>query len=146
MCHVDGERFEYERFLRDFGRSECYHPPLKLEAGNEGTFLETSFKWDNGRFRYWLKNENKVDEKPKIWRYADFRSHGPYEQKRALITSMMRKVDRNASDDEMRAASARQKLEEFRLLRYPRGLLRGVCNFMGATTGNGCWISVREAF
>ena len=41
--------------------------------------------------------------------------------------------------------SAMQKLEEFRRLRYPIGLLRGVCNFMGATTGDGTWIGIRNA-
>ena len=50
-----------------------------------------------------------------------------------------------ASDKQTLAESAMQKLEEFRRLRYPIGLLRGVCNFMGATTGEGTWIGVRNA-
>ena len=29
----------------DFERSECYHPPLELEDGAQGTFLETTFEW-----------------------------------------------------------------------------------------------------
>ena len=33
------------RFLADFGASECYHPPLKLEPGNDGIFWKTSFMW-----------------------------------------------------------------------------------------------------
>ena len=41
--------------------------------------------------------------------------------------------------------SALQKLNEFKRLGYPPGLLRGVCNFMGATTGEGTWIGVRNA-
>ena len=98
-------------------------------------------KW---RYRYWLKNDNEIGEEPKIWRYKDFRSHAPYAQKRALITMMMQKVQRMTSDREALRDSALQKLEEFRRLGYPRGLLRGVCNFMGATTGNGGWITVRN--
>ena len=34
----DGERFE-----ADFAESQCYQEPLKLEAGKEGTFLETRY-------------------------------------------------------------------------------------------------------
>ena len=32
--------------LEHQSRSDCYHPPLKLEDGKEGTFLETTFKLD----------------------------------------------------------------------------------------------------
>ena len=88
---------------------------------------------------------NRAGEEPKVWRYKDFRSHAPYAQKRALITMMMRKVAKMASDKQTLAESAMQKLEEFRRLRYPIGLLRGVCNFMGATTGDGTWIGIRNA-
>ena len=31
----------HERFLADFERPECYHPPLELEDGAQGMFLET---------------------------------------------------------------------------------------------------------
>jgi len=145
MCYKRDGQWDHETFLSDFERSDCYHPPLKLEDGKEGTFLETTFKWENGRYRYWLKNDNEIGEEPKIWRYKEFRSHAPYAQKRALITMMMRKVHKMASDREALRQSASQKLEEFKRLGYPEGLLKGVCNFMGATTGNGEWITVRNS-
>ena len=52
-----------------------------------------------------------------------------------------------ASDKQTLAESAMQKLEEFLRLRYPIRLhvLRGVCNFMGATTGDGTWMGIRNA-
>ena len=128
----------------DFERSECYHPPLELEDGAQGTFLETTFEWKGDRWAYRIKNENQAGEEPKVWRYKDFRSHAPYAQKRALITMMMKKVAKMASDKKELRESAIQKLEEFRRLRYPVGLLRGVCGFMGATTGDGTWIGVRN--
>ena len=99
----------------------------------------------NGTFRHHLKNENNMGERPKIWRYTDWRSHGRYEQKRALITGRMRAVHKMASDKLALRQSALQKLNEFKRLGYPPGLLRGVCNFMGATTGEGTWIGVRNA-
>ena len=68
-----------------------------------------------------------------------------YEQKRALITGRMRAVHKMASDKLALRQSALQKLNEFKRLGYPPGLLRGVCNFMGATTGEGTWIGVRNA-
>ena len=86
-----------------------------------------------------------IGEEPKVWRYKDFRSHGPYKQKRALITMMMQKVHKMASDKITLQESAMQKLMEFKRLHYPRGLILGVCNFMGTTTGNNAWIRTREA-
>ena len=91
----------------------CYWDPLKLEPGNAGTFLETTFEWKGDRWAYQIKNENRAGEEPKVWRYKDFRSHAPYAQKRALITMMMRKVAKMASDKQTLAESAMQKLEEF---------------------------------
>ena len=49
-----------------------------------------------------------------------------------------------ASDRAALHDSAVQKLAEFERLGYPRGLLRGVCNFMGATTGDLAWFGVRN--
>ena len=81
-----------------------------------------------------------------IWRYKDFRSHAPFAQKRALITMMMSKVHKMASDKESLTTSALQKLAEFARLGYPPGLLRGVCNYMYmfATTRVGAWIDARD--
>ena len=144
MVYVKSANWDHERFISNFVRSECYHDPLKLEDGRSGTFLETTFEWTEGKFRHWLKNDNRAGEAPRIWRYTDFRSHGPYVQKRALITMMMRKVHQMASDKEALVTSALQKLSEFQRLNYPEGLLTGVCNFMGATTGDNAWIRARE--
>jgi hypothetical protein len=146
MIYSKNPSWDHERFLKDFEKSECYQAPLELEEGKPGTFLETTFELqENGTFRHWLKNENEQGEAPKIWRYSEFRSHGKFEQKRALITGRMRAVHKMASDKEALRDSALQKLEEFRRLGFPPGLLRGVCNFMGATTGEGAWIGVRNA-
>ena len=124
----------------------CYQAPLTLEEGGRGKFLETTFELQaNGTFRHHLKNENNMGERPKIWRYTDWRSHGRYEQKRALITGRMRAVHKMASDKLALRQSALQKLNEFKRLGYPPGLLRGVCNFMGATTGEGTWFMDRRA-
>ena len=49
-------QWEEERFLGDI-RKHCYLPPLRLESGTEGTFLETSFEiTEMNTIRYWLKN------------------------------------------------------------------------------------------
>ena len=145
LVYAKSDEWDHERFVADFTKSGCYHPPLELEDGAKGTFLETTFEWTGDRFRYWLKNDNRVGEEPKVWRYKDWRSHTPFAQKRALITQMMRKVHKMASDERALRQSAIQKLAEFRRLGYPLGLLRGVCNFMGATTSEGAWIGVRNA-
>ena len=85
-----------------------------------------------------------MGEAPTVWRYKDFRSHAPFAQKRALLTMMMKKIHKMASDKWALRESARQKLAEFERLRYPRGLLKGVCNFMFATTREGAWMDVRD--
>ena len=64
LCYKQGASWDHERFVADLERSECYHPPLKLEDGKPGTFLETTFRWEGGRFRYWPKNDNEVGEAP----------------------------------------------------------------------------------
>ena len=112
--------------------------------GKTGTFLETTFEWTGARFSYKLKNDNEIGMEPAIWRYKDFRSHAPFEQKRALITMMMKKVHKMASDRRALTDSAEQKLAEFGRLGYPRGLLRGVCNYMFATTKNGGGMDARD--
>ena len=48
-------------------KSEVYHAPLKLEDGTPGTFRETTFEDDGkGPVRFWLKNDNKEGEEPKV--------------------------------------------------------------------------------
>lgn len=85
LLYAKSNSWDHERFLADFERSECYHRPLELEDGAQGTFLETTFEWKGDRWAYQIKNENRAGEEPKVWRYKDFRSHAPYAQKRALI-------------------------------------------------------------
>ena len=121
--------------MSDFERSDCYHPPLKLEDGKEGTFLETTFKWENGRYRYWLKNDNEIGEEPKIWRYKEFRSHAPYAQKRALITMMMRKVHKMAIDREARQDGARRRNARSSRQAISRGATQGSMQLHGCDDG-----------
>ena len=42
-----------------------------------------------------LKNGNTDITNPKIWRYTHFHSHASFQQKRALLVSCLRKVDKN---------------------------------------------------
>ena len=42
------------------------------------------------------------------------------------------------------SASAQQKLAEFQLLQYPRGLLRMACTTMAVHTRNTVWFRVRD--
>ena len=57
---------------------------------------------------------------------------------------MMKKVHKMASDRKALKESAIQKLAEFARLGYPKGLLRGVCNYMFATTREGGWMDARD--
>ena len=61
----DGERFE-----ADFAESHCYQEPLKLEAGKEGTFLETRYWVEDGKqIRHRLKNDNESGgANSSVWR------------------------------------------------------------------------------
>ena len=58
---------------------------------------------------------------------------------------MMKRVHKMASDREALTISAYTKLFEFMQLGYPPGLLKGVCNFMFATTREGGWMDARDA-
>ena len=52
MLYRKSPNWDYERFLADFARSECYHPPLELEDAKDDTFLETTFRVEGGRIRH----------------------------------------------------------------------------------------------
>ena len=123
-------------------KSDVYAPPLKLEDGKRGTFLETCFDIKNNDVKYWLKNEN--EEEMKIWRYKHFHSHGSYVQKRAIVSACLRKTEKMASDTHMHINSALIKINEFIRLHYPITTLKGVCTFLAATSGNGAWITIRN--
>ena len=72
---LDASRFVT---LTDLGASEsrnsetrnagCYQKPLKLEAGKDGTFLETRFWIEGDQIRFRLKNDNEGHDQ-KVWRY-----------------------------------------------------------------------------
>ena len=80
----------------------------------------------------------------KVWRYNHFHSHGSVIQKRATLTACLRKVENMASTKDLMVQSARTKLQEFKNLAYPNSILKGVCTFLAATTGNDAWIAVRS--
>ena len=143
MVYAKPMWWDHERFLRDFTRSECYWPPLKLEDAKENTFLETTFEIRaNGELTYWLKNDNANEKK--IWRYQHWRSHAPFAQKKALVIACLRKVHKMTSDRRRRYLSALDKLREFIALDYPINLLRSSCNLLSFSTGDTTWIGVRN--
>ena len=43
VFYADNPNWDAARFCTDFSESTCYHPPLKLVEGTDGTFLETRF-------------------------------------------------------------------------------------------------------
>ena len=60
------------------------------------------------------------------------------------LTACLRKVHHFASDRQNLLVSAHHKAAEFRRLRYPLQVLRKACSYLGATTGEGAWITVRD--
>ena len=85
------------------------------------------------------------DGTSKVWRYQHWYSNTPFMQKRATVTACLRKVQQMASDPTQILVGAREKLEEFRRLHNPDSVLQKACNFLGASTGEGTWITVRNA-
>ena len=69
-----------------------YWPPLELEDGSAGTFLETSFEVSREGVTHWLKNVNAGCVETRMWRYQDWRSSAPYTQKRAMVLACLNKV------------------------------------------------------
>lgn len=144
MIYRTADWWDHERFLADFARSECYHPPLALENAKDDTFLETTFTISGGRVRHWLKNENPVGGPPKVWRYQHWASCCSFEQKSATLAACLKKVHGMASDADAVYHSGVQKLSEFRRLAYPVSVLRGACTYMAACTACYAWIRVRR--
>ena len=139
---TDDGTWDKEAFLKDFKES-CYET-LKLEEGNDGTFLETRYWKLNNRIRYRLKNDNEKGDQ-KIWRYQHWHSNVPFIQKRATLKACLRKVQQQASDPAAMGTSALEKITEFRRIRYPESVLWKACNYLGASSGNRTWITVRDA-
>ena len=120
--------------------------PLKLEPGNDGTFLETRIWIEGNTIRHKLKNDNERG-KTKIWRYKHFDDGSAFTEKRATLTACLKKVQQMASDGraDVFATAALDKIAEFRRLRYPLSVLAKCCTFLGASTGVRQWYRVRDA-
>ena len=74
MFYAENESWDYRRFVQDFEESKCYWPPLKLEAGDESTFLESKFFVNDDGIRYRIKNVNEEGEN-RVWRYHRYDSY-----------------------------------------------------------------------
>ena len=144
MVYARTEKWDADKFVADFTESQCYQEPLKLEAGTDGTFLETSYWIEGGSIKYKLKNDNDGGTN-KVWRYQHWYSNSSFLQKRATLTACLRKVQHHASDPQCLVKGALGKMAEFRRLRYPLSVLQKACNYLGASTGEGTWITVRNA-
>lgn len=143
VFYAENPRWDHQRLLSDL-TSECYFPPLKLEDGSEGTFLETSFKVTScNQICHWLKNQN--ERETMVWRYAHFASHAPFSQKRAVLMACLLKVDKMASDECWLQKSATDKVAEFVRLQYPRRMLWTACTTMGVKTRHPAWFKVRDS-
>jgi hypothetical protein len=142
VFYADNPNWDAARFCTDFSESTCYHPPLKLVEGTDGTFLETRFTIEQNKIKHWLKNDN--ENQLKVWRYQHFHSHGPYLQKRALLTTCLKKVHKMASDAQLLETSGLAKVKEFLDLKYPRCVVKAACGYMAATTGERTWLNVRD--
>ena len=144
VVYAKSEAWDHGRFMSDLKKSVCYQAPLKLEPGAAGTFLETRYEIVGNQFRYKLKNDNESGE-TRVWRYQHFHSYSPFMQKRATLTACLQKVQHMASDPDTLYRSALAKVDEFRRLDYPLSVLRKACSYLGASTGEGKWIAVRNA-
>jgi hypothetical protein len=129
-------------FEEEIRRMEEIYAPLKLEREDKGTFLETQWGVENNQMWYRLKNDN--EKEMKVWRYQHFHSDSPFMIKRGTLAACLRKVQKYASDRRQLQMSAVAKLREFIRLRYPISVLWKACSFMGASTGSGEWISIRQ--
>ncbi len=143
--YAKNDMWNHSQFVSDLIESKCYSQPLRLEDGTQDTFLETSFEIRNNQFRWWLKNDNKPGDPPSKWRYSHWNSHAPFLQKRGLLQSCLRKVAKMSSDKEALKKGAMEKFCEFRnIQKYPLSICRGVCTYLGATTGERTWIDIRS--
>ena len=142
---AENATWDRDGFEKSIGE-ECYFPPLSLEDGSEGTFLETRFRITaTNRIRHWLKNTNELGYEPTVWRYAHFASYAPFVQKKAVLMATLRKVQAMASDDRALSKSGIQKIAEFARLRYPKKMLWTACTTTGVSTRCTAWFRVRDA-
>ena len=136
VVYAENGRWDTDKFFKDFEASECYQKPLKLEAGAEGTFLETQIETDGRRITTRLKNENQGG-RMKVWRYQHWFSNAPFMQKRATLTTCLRKVQAMASGPKQLLQGALDKVAEFRRLRYPLNVLQKACSYLGSSIVGG---------
>ena len=142
MVYATHDTWNHDEFLRDFTASTCYQAPLKLEPGKEGVFLETQYWVQDNTIYYKHKNDNETDANT-IWRYQHWHSNASITQKVSTLNACLQKTQ-NAKTDQLHIKSALAKLEEFRRLRYPIHVLQRACARLGAVSGNGTWITVRN--
>ena len=146
LLWADSPTFDSTRFLHDFCKSECYLPPLNLEAGKDGTFLEACFEITrNNTIRHWVKNVNEMGKPTKIVRYAHFNSHTSFAQKKSIMMACLKKVALMASDNRALRKSATDKLYEFYKLSYPKKMLWAAATTMGVQSRNPTWFDVRDS-
>ena len=142
MFYAKTNKWNFEKFIQDFEKSDCYWSPLKLEEGDPNTFLESTFSIENNAIRFKIKNANESERK--VWRYHEYDSYCHYKQKRATLMACLKKVQRLASDNEMLKTSAIAKLQEFKDRGYPRSIRTYVCAVLARDTGNTTWFRVRD--
>ena len=81
-----------DAMIMDFEKN-CYHSPhttttrLGKREQQEHTFLESTFKIEDNKFRFWLKKDNTLEQPNKIWRYQRFESATSFEQRRAVLST-----------------------------------------------------------
>ena len=116
-----------------------YESPLTLEDTHDPNFLETHIEIKDRRLTFRLKNVNEDGDR-KVWRYAARWLDGaPFNVKRGLLLSSLRKVHAYASDETQLCKSAIAKLKEFSKAGYPRGVLLYMCNVVYTSTQVRTW-------
>ena len=144
LVYAENEKWDAKEFLQDFGKSECYWPPLSLEPAHDNVFLETRFELQEHGFEYRLKNANEGMESPAVWRYQHWSSYGAYQQRRSTMLATLRKVDKMASSGRQLLISGDAKLKEFERLGYPVGVRRFMCAVLARDTGKIEWWALRK--
>ena len=135
-------RKSQEPWDKELFEKECYWPPLRLEAAQQDTFLETKFSISQEGLRYWIKNDN--EESTKVWRYHHFESDISLSQKQTTLIAVLRKVHKMSTEGPILYRSAVNKLKEFIRLKYPLKLCKMACSVVARETGSIIWMSVRR--
>ena len=65
--------------------------------------------------------------------------------KKGMLSAVMKKIHKMASDDRALYHSALQKIHEFLNLHYPKKMIWTTCTTMGVITRNATWFDVRDA-